>query len=154
MPKKVSNSIYKQGKCQELFNMTLSNLTHAFTFLETLSHTYTMLHTIIQKDTYRSIRNLDIGAVFIIGLLQHIHCSVEVIVNDERFSVPCNSVDETKIVDYSNDPCKGDTSALLAECHRVLSSGRYFFIYVNDLPLVLSHSFADIFADYTTLSTH
>jgi len=27
--------------------MTLSNLTHAFKFLETLSHTYTMLHTII-----------------------------------------------------------------------------------------------------------
>ena len=29
-----------------------------------------------------------------------------------------------------------------------------FLIYINDLPLVLSHSFGDIFADDTTLSTH
>jgi len=29
-----------------------------------------------------------------------------------------------------------------------------FFIYINALPLVLSHSFGDIFADYTTPSTH
>ena len=29
-----------------------------------------------------------------------------------------------------------------------------FLIYINDLPLVLSHSFADICADDTTLSTH
>jgi len=27
-------------------------------------------------------------------------------------------------------------------------------IYINDLPLVLTHSYADIFADDTTLSTH
>ena len=29
-----------------------------------------------------------------------------------------------------------------------------FLIYINDLPLVLSHSFADIFADDTRLSTY
>ena len=29
-----------------------------------------------------------------------------------------------------------------------------FLIYIDDLPLVLSHSYADIFADDTTLSTH
>jgi len=28
------------------------------------------------------------------------------------------------------------------------------FNYINDLPLVLSHSFADFVADDTTLSTH
>jgi len=29
-----------------------------------------------------------------------------------------------------------------------------FLIYINDLPLAMSHSFADMFADDTTLSTH
>jgi len=29
-----------------------------------------------------------------------------------------------------------------------------FFIYINDLPLVLTHSCVDIFEDNTTLSTH
>jgi len=36
----------------------------------------------------------------------------------------------------------------------VLGSMLFFFIYINDLPLVLSHACADIFADDTTLSTH